>query len=479
MELSQLGKQSSPLPWIVGGVAGLMVLLAGSTYWALRSPVPAEEIENLTVTAVRETLNVEITASGTIEPVKSVNISPDAPGKLIQLLVEQGQVVQEGQPLALMKSDEVRTQGAEAEALVQEAIANFEEAQVRLEGNIRQAQTRLAQAQASLAEAEARIPRDIEQAQLQLEAVRARWNLAGQRIGRLRFLVEEGAEAQDRLDEANSEMKDAQATLVEAQTRITQLEQTAGPEIGRLQAAVAEADTAFQQAQGTAEREIKARGASVQAAQARVEQLKVQFQDTVVRAPFSGIVTQKFATEGAFVTPTTSASATASATSASILALAQGLEVIAKVPEVDIGQLQIGQPVRIRADAFPGQTFAGEVVRIAPEAIVDQNVTSFEVTVGLLEGQGFLRSKMNVDVVFVGEQLTSALVIPTVAIVTENGERGVLVPSEVNGEPDFVPLTLGLTLDDKTEVLSGINSGDRVFIDLPEKFRKKEGSLMP
>ena len=93
------------------------------------------------------------------------------------------------------------------------------------------------------------------------------------------------------------------------------------------------------------------------------------------------MVTQRYATEGAFVTPTTSASSTISATSSSIIALAKGLEIIAKVPEIDLSQIKIGQPVEIVADAYPDQVFQGKVKAIAPEAIVEENVTSFEVKI--------------------------------------------------------------------------------------------------
>jgi HlyD family secretion protein len=138
---------------------------------------------------------------------------------------------------------------------------------------------------------------------------------------------------------------------------------------------------------GRRPQEIAQLKAAVDAAKAEVMSVQVQLQDTIIRAPFSGIVTQKYATEGAFVTPSTSASSTASATSTSIVALAKGLEILAKVPEADIRQIKPGQQVEFEADAFPGKVFKGRVQRVAPEAVVDQNVTSFEVRVALLTGQ--------------------------------------------------------------------------------------------
>jgi HlyD family secretion protein len=93
--------------------------------------------------------------------------------------------------------------------------------------------------------------------------------------------------------------------------------------------------------------------------------------------------------------------------------------VLAEVPEVDIQQLHIGQPVEIVADSYPNQTFRGKVRLIAPEAVVKQNVTSFQVRITLETGQDKLRSGMNTDVTFLGDQMDKAVVVPTVAIVTK------------------------------------------------------------
>jgi HlyD family secretion protein len=223
---------------------------------------------------------------------------------------------------------------------------------------------------------------------------------------------------------------------------------------------------------GTRQEEIDRLEAAVRAARAQYREAQIQYEDSTVKAPFSGVVTQKYATEGAFVTPTTSASSTAAATSTSIIALAEGLEVLAKVPEVDVTQLKKGQPVEIVADAFPNEVFKGQIKLIAPEAVVEQNVTSFEVRIALVSGEDKLQSGMNADVTFIGNQLEDTLVIPTVAVVTQDGETGVMVVNE-NNKPEFQPVTLGLTIENQTQILEGLESRDRVFIDLPEELRRQ------
>jgi HlyD family secretion protein len=105
--------------------------------------------------------------------------------------------------------------------------------------------------------------------------------------------------------------------------------------------------------------------------------------------------------------------------------------------------------------------------------VVEQNVTSFQVRVALETGKEQLRSGMNVDLTFVGEAVNNALVVPTVAIVTEKGKTGVLIPSE-NNEPKFQEVTIGSTIENQTQILEGIKQGDRVFIDLPKDRKPKE-----
>ncbi|QYO65068.1 efflux RND transporter periplasmic adaptor subunit [Leptolyngbya sp. 7M] len=218
---------------------------------------------------------------------------------------------------------------------------------------------------------------------------------------------------------------------------------------------------------GSRPEDIAAAEADLREAEGNLKAVEVQKQDTFLYAPFDGIVTQKFADEGAFVTPTTSASEVTSATSTAIVAIARGLEILAEVPEVDIYQLRVGQPVEIRADSFPSQTFRGRVRLIAPEAVVKQNVTSFQVRIGLETGQDKLLSGMNTDVTFLGDELANAVVVPTVAIVTKDGETGVLVPDSEN-QPEFRPVTLGTAVNNQTQILEGLEPGERVFTDIPK-----------
>lgn len=480
MEVPVIGKLNSPLPLILALMTGGIILVGGMTYRIVETPTAEIELNDLTVVVKRETLAVEIEASGTLEPIESVNLSPTNPGRLLKLLVQQGMPVKQGQVLAVMENTEVQAQGKQAQANFQKVIAELEAAKITIPSEINQAQTRLMQAeaqleetQANLARAQQRIPRYIDQIKAQILAARSRTQLAASRVKRNEELMKEGAITHDSFDEVISDYHNAEANLIEITQRLEQAQNTANPEISQLQqdiirsqAAVAEAKIAFEERKKTAEAEISRLEASVTAAKAELERRMIQFQDTAIRAPFDGIITRKYANVGAFVTPSTSAST-------SILALARGLEVVAKVPEMDLGMLEVGQPVKVIADAYPDKMFQGKVIRIAPEAIIDRNVTSFEVTVGLVTGQDELKSKMNVNVTFLGKQLSNALVVPTIAIVTQEGKIGVMVPNNENN-PQFKPVTIGMVLDKKTEIISGLKSGDQVFIDIPSNKKDKK-----
>jgi HlyD family secretion protein len=212
--------------------------------------------------------------------------------------------------------------------------------------------------------------------------------------------------------------------------------------------------------------------AAMQAAQQRLEQRQIERSELTVRAPFSGVITARFADPGAFVTPTTSASASAGASSSSIVELAQGLEAIAKVPESDIGRLKLGQPASVRVDAFPDRRFAARVRQIAPRAEKLNNVTSFEVKLQLLSPPPELRIGMTADIDFNTGQLAARTLVPTVAVVTEEGRPGVLLVGPKN-QPTFQPVTLGASSGRDTQILDGLKPGARVFIDLPPWAKNK------
>ena len=362
-----------PSLWAVLGL-NLLLLLGVGLWFRQRSAVP-RDVTPFTVTANSGSLPGVVSASGELDAMQRVNVSPKRQGVLRELYVDEGDIVQAGQPIALMDDGDLKD--------------------------------RLDEYRANLLAAEA-----------QLGRTRNEWQ-------RRRSLYQSGAISADQYNAALSAYQ---------------------------------LDTA-------------ARTAAAQ----RLDQRQVESSELIVRAPFAGVISQRFAEPGAFVTPTTTASATAGATSSSIVELAQGLEVLAKVPESDLGRLQLGMPANVRVDAFPQRRFPARVRQIAPRAVKVNNVTSFEVKLVLQHPAPELRIGMSADIDFQTGQMHADTLVPTVAIVTEKGKPGVLLVGK-NQEPTFQPVELGLSSGKNTEILDGLKAGTRVFIDLPPWAKKRKES---
>lgn len=510
-------------PWMMAIlVTGLLAIPVTVYLTRSRSQIKPDAIAALTVPVEAKDLTVKITASGVVQPVRRVNLSPKTQGRLAQLYVEQGDRVEAGDLVARMESGEIEAQLLQAQARLERVKANLdklqtgtrpeeiEQAQARLnqvKANLAQLRSgsrpeEIAQSQARLKESESRLKDaksgslndEIAQARARIDANKAELQLATERVQRYQDLKGEGAISQDRLDEYFRDQRRLQALQNEAEQRLEQLQQvqrsqiqqrqanveqerqalnqlkngTRSEEIDRSEAEVSEAESKLNQLKnGTRSEEITSAKAEVSEAEAQVKFYQVQLEDTKVRAPFSGIITQRYAVEGSFVTPATSASDATSATSTSIVALAKDLEVLAKIPEADIAQIQPNQPVEIIADSYPDQVFKGRVNIIAPEAVKERDVTLFQARIMIETGKDQLQSGMNVDLRFIGEKLKQALVVPTVAIVTNKGQAGVLLPDN-NNKPQFHPVTVGSQIGNQIQILKGLQTGDRVFIELPK-----------
>jgi len=391
----------------------------GTVVWFLLPKPETTEDSSKLVAVTRKTLKTTITAAGAVRPVKTVNISPKTSGRLARLFVEQGDRVVKGQVIAEMDRSDLEGRLQEVEGTIAQAKARLD----RLREGTRTEQ--------------------VGQAQARLESFKVGLTLSQSRYKRNQELFETGAIAQDALDAARVGYEQAQAQVTESSKNLEELKR------------------------GPRRQEISEAQAQVQQAQGQRTVIQSQLNDTILRAPFAGVVTQRYATEGAIVTPTTTASTTASATSSSIVTLAGTLEVLADVPEAEIGAVIPEQKVEVRSEAFPDQVFPGVVRLISPEAVVVQNVTSFQVRVRLLP-QDKLRSGMNVTALFVGKSIPKALAVPTVAIVTGKGQTGVLVPGSEPDQPKFVPVTIGPTSGQETQIIQGVAEGQKVYLDLPK-----------
>jgi HlyD family secretion protein len=472
-QLSKPLKKLKITKWLVGFLA-LFLLTSGSYLIFRQLKTTQQEAARPKPIAVEQSnLKVTVTANGTIEPAELVNVSPKKTGILKELLVKEGQSVTKGQFIAKMDDSELQGQFIEAQGKLEQAEANLSKL---MAGNrpqeIAQGQAKLEELEATLRQLEAgNRSQEIAQAQARLDSAKATFEQAEDDYQRNQNLQKEGAISIQALNIKKATYESAKAAVTEAEEEVSLAKEgTRQEEIDRARAEV----TSQQQAldllkEGTRSEEIAQARAEVLAAQGLVKTAQTQIEDAVVRAPFDGIVSAVYSDPGAFITPTTSGSDVSSATSSSILAIASDNEVVANVAENNIAKVKIGQKVAISADAFPGETFQGKVSQIATQASVEQNVTSFEVTVAL-EGANAkqLRSGMNASLDFQVDQLTNVLTVPTVAVTQKDSTTGVYVgiPEQ---PPKFVPITTGATVGDRTEVKEGLDGTEHILVNVPSE----------
>jgi HlyD family secretion protein len=145
-----------------------------------------------------------------------------------------------------------------------------------------------------------------------------------------------------------------------------------------------------------------------------LEDAKIAFEETEVRAPSAGTILGRNVEEGSVIT-----SASRDIAGGSVLLRMANLDTVqvrALVDESDIGKIRPDMPVTINVDAYPSKSFNGAVLRVGAEAVVEQNVTMFPVFVRIANPEHLLRPGMNAEVeVHVGA-IDDALTIPNAAL---------------------------------------------------------------
>ncbi|MBE9005227.1 efflux RND transporter periplasmic adaptor subunit [Fortiea sp. LEGE XX443] len=481
---SKKQRQYHWLSWLL--ILGLLGGIGYAIYYQI-TVMPRQEARRRTVTqpVERQNLAIAVSANGTVKPERSINLSPKNSGVLKKLLVKEGDIVKQGQILAYMDDSNLRGNLIQAQGQLAQAQANLQKAQA---GNrpqdIGQAQAQLDESEANLRKVETgNRPQDIAQAQARLRSAQANLTQAEDDLRRNQELYNSGAISLQTVIQKRSARDSAQAQVNEAQ-QVLALQQAGSrsEDIQQARATVKQRQEALALLKaGTRREDIEVARAQVTSARGSLQNIQAQINDTIIRAPFDGLVTQKFSDPGAFVTPTTSGSSVSSATSSSILALASENQVVANLSESNIAKISLGQKVTIKADAYPGKVFEGKVSQIAAQATIEQNVTSFQVKVSLSDPQNLLRSGMNVDMDFQVGQIENALVVPTAGVVRRERATGVFV-LDAKEQPVFTRIETGVTVNNFTEVKSGLTGNERVLLSFPPGSRPQStprGGVFP
>ncbi len=136
--------------------------------------------------------------------------------------------------------------------------------------------------------------------------------------------------------------------------------------------------------------------------------------ETTVRAPSPGVIISKAVEEGQIISSATSQ--VTGGTTLLMMATLDEVQVRALVDEVDIGRIHAGQEAKIQVDAHPEMPFTGTVLKVEPQAVVEQNVTTFPVLVRIPNERGLLLPGMNCEVEIEILRRENVLTVPNEAV---------------------------------------------------------------
>ena len=325
-----------------------------------------------------------LNASGYVTARRQATVSAKVTGKIVEVLIEEGMRVKEGQ-----------------------VVARLDDATPQV--NLALSKAQLAAARQALAETRVRLA----EAKLTLQ--------------RTQGLAAEGVSSQAELDKAQAEVDSLEARLA----------------LGQEEAAVAERQVAVRQ------RELD---------------------DTIIRAPFAGVVVSKDAQPGEMVSPI-SAGGGFTRTGICTIVDMGSLEIEVDVNESYIARVKPAQRVEAVLDAYPDWRVPAHVITTIPSA--DRQKATVKVRIGFERLDPRLLPDMGVKVSFLDPewQATSALrprlVVPRAAVRREGEEDVVYVVRE--GRVERRPVRLGAADGNRVDVLAGLAAGEPVVVEGPEK----------
>jgi HlyD family secretion protein len=154
--------------------------------------------------------------------------------------------------------------------------------------------------------------------------------------------------------------------------------------------------------------------AQVVASRVALENAQITLEDCEVRAPVTGTILSKSVEPGTVIQSTTQA--VSGGTTLMQMADLTNVQIRTRVDETDIGKVQPGMPTKVTVAAYPNQPFDGVVLKVEPQAVVEQNVTMFSVLIKIANREGLLKPGMNADVKIRIANRDSVAAVPTAAL---------------------------------------------------------------
>jgi HlyD family secretion protein len=391
----------TPLPasvrrrrWLLAAALAVVVVAVAIGVVALRAPeAPAVQVQAMPLVRTLQ-------FSARVATLSRVDVGATITGRVRQVAVQEGAVVQPGQALVLLEEDELQ-------AALRQAQATETQAQARIDG-LRSTGRQAAVAAVAQAEATAR---------------NARAELA-----RAEQLVAQGFVSASRVDEARRALDVATAQLQAAQAQVR---------------ANADGGTDLAQAQA----QLVLARASTEAARAKLAQTRIV-------APAAGRVLSRDVEPGQIVQ---------AGRALLRLALVGPTQLEAQVDERFLDQLEVGQAATVVADAFPSQRLAARVLSIAPAVDAQRGAIEVKFTLQA-EPPAFLREDMSVSVEVDTGRREQALAVPLAALRGNSAEGGASVLVVRDGRAVLQTVQLGLRTLAAAEVTQGLSAGDLVLM---------------
>jgi RND family efflux transporter MFP subunit len=462
------------------------------------SATPASAVTVNVATASRGDIKREIDVTGSLVALSDVRVGPKHAGKLVAVNVREGDSVTAGQIVAVMETDDIRNQVAQAEAALRsaetrllqtkaqviQARKGLQNAQTTLEWTRKTTETAVRTAEAGVKTAEERLAvvkqgardQEVRSAEAQVRAAKTNLDKARADLKRYEQLRADGAIAPSTLDQFKAAAEAAEAqydaaretlSLVREGARreeVRQAElavQTAREALARAQAdreqvRLREADVVREQSGvEVAEAGVKNAEAGVAQARAGLQIARQALDDCFLRAPISGVVAERLAEPGQQI------AGGGMGTSSQVLRIVAPSSIVfeAVLSESQYAEVRVGQQVAITVDAFPGRQFSGRVTRVFP--VASQAARSFTVRVdfagdGALRPQMFARGRILIDT------HRGTVLVPKDAVVFDPvGNRSrVFVKSGDRVRERIV--RVGFSTPEKVEIVSGVSEGEEV-----------------
>jgi len=403
------------------------------------------------VVAVRET--------GHVEPIRRVAVKSKVAGMVVELAVDEGDIVTQGQLIARLDVPEVEAQRDQIKAQRDAAKARLEQARLACERDRQMIESQVAQAEAGL-----------RAARFALQEAATRRQDAERIHGDKKRLFEMGGYVSE------NEVESAQAAVNLA----AQQEETAKQRVLEQEAAVAIATARRTECQVNESRVVEAE-ASVRQIEDALAEIETRLSDAVIRAPISGVVIARHMREGELIT-----AVSYYGEGAPIVTVGDLSTMLVKVDlnEVDVDKVKLGMEVEITVDALPDASYTGRVSRIAPASELyvrepGSAIVRFPVEVTVADADVALRPGMTANVEIICQGAEDVLWVPNDAIFEKEDEDGKKFVSVVTGEgkekkeAEDREVTTGLSNDSRTEIASGVEEEEKVELGKGIPERKK------